>query len=243
MASEHVSSMDIMPVEGMRRYRAFLLYSMQDPGVRSLKAVHRAMDQPESTLRSWRNGRWNWRQRLEEYGPGAQTRALQLYHELFYRRYQAELRHIEHRMSIPTHPEANMPVDSDDGDQTKLAKQHAVDHDPTRRMLTRFSKIIEAGLVKAAGQLGDGSMKLRASDVPSWIRTYHEIGSLLDENAPRAGGNGVVVESVRVRMARSEGRDIMAALHEDIQELSAITSALVTRNDRATEAAAAVGAE
>lgn len=67
--------------EGERHHRAFLLYAMQDPNNRSLRAVCRATKASDNSVRKWRE-KYRWEDRMGD--PETCRHACDLYAELYH---------------------------------------------------------------------------------------------------------------------------------------------------------------
>jgi hypothetical protein len=92
-------------------HRAFLLFAMQDPDLRSLRAAAKGVEKSEGALRNWRT-RWRWDERMqaEANGAAAQARALQLYRDHYaYHHRGRDVASVAHRMSAPLLPAAEPP--------------------------------------------------------------------------------------------------------------------------------------
>ena len=91
------STMARASAERRQTHRAFLLWAMQTPTLRSVRSVSRAMGRPESTVRSWfKSG--HWPARCEADGDNSDQVALDLYRD----DYMAEFGELEIPFVAPT---------------------------------------------------------------------------------------------------------------------------------------------
>jgi len=195
---------------------------MQDNDRRSTRAAGRAVGRSESTAREWRN-RWEWKSRAAD--TLSEVKAQGVYRKLYYPEFKLrEIIEIEDRMGAPFMPDT--PVSSSVAEtvaeairpETRKDKEQARE----RKSKQRHVSLIDAALGYVAQQLQANEIRASLRDVPMLLRMRQELtGELLPQD-----GSFSVVESVRVKMAKENGDDVLDAMHADAIELAAILGAL-----------------
>ena len=90
-------------------------------------------------------------------------------------------------------------------------------------------------------QLQSGKVKVGVREVAHVIRLRHELADIIHGTGDTA--QPAVAESARVRIARTNGSDVVEAMHQDAQELVAIFGALIGRRDNQEPAGEVVDLE
>lgn len=222
-----------------RHHRAFLLYAMQHPDQRSLRAVARAIRASDNSIRKWR-GKEKWEELLGD--PETCRYACDLYAELYHSKLGgADVSIIRDRLGAKYVP----PGDEDKNEvarsvdlyeqldrESELAKWNA----NTVRRNGRMERVLDGTLGTIGRALAKGELKVRPSDIGTVVRGYE----LLEKSEQRRlamlpsteGGEGVspVATSQRVLQAEQRGEDVLAALTEDTKELLLIFETLQTHN-------------
>ena len=210
--------------EGERAHRAFLLYAMQDPDSRNLSAAGRGVSRAESTVREWRR-RWKWADRIDRLGTASDVKAATAYREQYYPTYKLrEIVEVEDHMSAPFRPDAvvsptvaaevKQAVRGDSGAQRAAEAR--------KKNQRRHLALVDGALGLVAKRVAAGEVKVTLRD----ITTLLDLRDRLEDPTGGQSGSGVVIESVRVKLARQSGGDVVEALHEDALELAAILGAI-----------------
>ena len=218
------SMLDQREGESEKCHRAFLLFVMQDPDRRNLSATGRAVGRAESTVRSWRS-RWSWPERIEALGSTSDVLATAAYREWYYPKFRLrEIVEIEEYLSAPFSPEAAVPKSVAQevrsavrGDSGREAKREAA-----RQARRRHLALVDGALGLVARRVANGEVRVNLRDIPVLL----DLRDRLEEPTAAQSGSGVIIESVRVKVARETGADVIAAMHEDAQELTAILGAI-----------------
>jgi len=237
--------------ETHEQHRGFLLYAAQDPDKRSRRQVARAMGRDESSVRYWA-GRNQWEERLQAAGPGGQSQALARYFAL-QNWSRLEIEAVRARISLPLvadDPQAPTPPpesvvegrhDARLGGTPRAGTEAQRGH-PSAAQRAATSPDAETQLLQRAASLLDGTLarfsqalvssnppKVAPRDVPALLEARRKIGRDLAarEAGESTGGERVEVhESYRVRQARADGGDVLAAAAEDARDLAAIFAAM-----------------
>lgn len=210
--------------ESERAHRAFLLWSMQAPELRNVSAAARAVGRAEGTAREWRR-RWEWDARLASLGEASDVAAASAYREWYYPKWKLrEIVEVEDFLAAPFRPEAVVAPsvvrevrNAIRGDGKREAEAEA--RKKTRR---RHRALVDGAIGLVAKRVAAGEVRVSIRDIPTLL----DLRERLDDGNAATGHGGVVIESVRVRVARETGGDVVGALHEDAQELVAILGAI-----------------
>lgn len=250
-----MSVLDPHPDDRPIDHAAFLLYCMQDPlkcyaDKRSINLTARALNGiSDATIRRKLFRARKWEERIQEYGVGVDGAAWRQYSERYLATIGVDpIRRLAPYMQVdplaPT-PEAAARMArtaaeaADDGDLSQMVLQAALDlqksaveEGPTERR--QFLENAKATIEGALGYIVEGLEKKRVSasvrDLLPLIEAYQGMIGFdgIEESAgPR--------ESVRVRLARDAGEDVLEALREDIAELDLITGLIAQKRDQDEE--------
>ena len=208
-------------------YRCFLLWTMQEPGRRSARAASRAIQRSDGLMRQWKK-RWSWQARIDKVSLPDMTAAA-IYRARYYKIYKLrEIVEIEGRLAAPFLP--NTPIPSSIAEEVNKA---VMPDKTTHEADSRKKKLKQQHLQLVDGALGLLARKIAAGEIRCTMRDLPALLKVRDEmTGPNvASGNGaLLVESVRVRQAKSQGTDLLEAMYEDSQEVMSILGALVTAN-------------
>lgn len=230
-SDEVVESLRRRKGESNREHRALLLFAMQMRSERSLRATSRAVGRSESTVRGWRE-RHRWRERMEALGRKpvlAERRAAQAYRALYYPALRLrEIVEIEDRLRTPFEPEAVVEETIRDEVRDLLRKEKRgskVEAEKSKREKERrrHLALVDGALGLVAKRIASGEIRANLRDIPTLLDIR---GKILAESSSEGGPVGIAVESARVRMARANGTDVIAALIEDAKELTAVLEAI-----------------
>jgi hypothetical protein len=210
-------------------HRAFLLWAMQDPERRSVRACGRAVGRSEACLREWR-GKHEWDGRADACGKLATVKASVAYRLLYYGEMRLrEIVEVETLLPAPFLPDTPIPSGATIGDQVSEAIRPRKPDEDARRAKEQEQKrrhlaLVDGAIGLVAKRIAAGEVKVTLRDVPLLLdlraRMTSEVGP------GESGMAAVVVESVRVRSARESGGDLLAAMHDDALELCTILGAL-----------------
>lgn len=234
------SPLDQQERESERAHRSFLLWAMQEPTVRNLSAAARAVGRAESTAREWRR-RWGWDARVTALGAASDSQAIAAYRRWYYPKWKLrEVVEVEEHLAAPFRPEAvvSPSVAAEVREQIRGTGPREAEVEARKKAKRRHMALVDGALGLVARRVAAGEVKVTLRDIPTLL----DLRDRLEDPAAAAGHGGVVVESVRVRLARERGEDLIAALHEDAQELAAILGALRSSSDAASEIMAAQSA-
>jgi hypothetical protein len=246
------------PGERRDRHRALLLWAMQIPGERSMRAVGRAMGCSEGSVRNWqRSGAWQQR----DHGQGADSdlAALDLYRDEYMADFGAlDLPHVAGHVSRPlgntdlrdpsaqAAHEARQRVAQAVPAAAAAAEQAAAQAVRNRRRdvredAERHIKLVDGAIGVIARKLKADEVRVSVRDIPVLLdcrdRLVHVVSGTAQE------GVGVLVVSARVAHAKETGGDVVAAMHEDAMELVAILGALASAGQADLHALAAADSQ
>lgn len=226
---KEISKLARLETEPEIAHRALLLFGMQTPTKRNKRATSRAIDKANSTLHGYVS-KYNWEDRLS--GPTVEAEAQALYRRLYFDQVgMKEIAMIEENILAPisvvgntTRPIADTIQRTIEATKPK-AKSTVFEEEIKRKHLA----LVDAGIGYIAQGLKSGDLKRSLRDLPLLMTLRREItGFGKEEN----DNNGLaMVESARMRYAKSTGGDIVQAMHEDAQELCAILGALAQKSD------------
>lgn len=236
MSESHPATLERLRGERTRLHRALLLYAMQHPEKRSIRAVARALAKSESTVRGWAAS-WSWDLRCEI--PSAEETAVALYRAHYVREFgPVELPEVERNVAIPLSaspsqdpPPSTVADDIRDADQkvrTEILRRRE-DKNRTRR---KHVDLVDGALGYLVKQLQEGKIRANLRDIPVLLQTR---ALLTGEGSEHVSNGSIGIETVRVRMARETGGDLIDAMLLDVAEIRVILSALQTRKEEGIE--------
>jgi hypothetical protein len=235
MAS-HPATLERLSRERLLHHRALLLYAMQHPERRSTRAVARAVARSESTIRGWAK-QWSWDLRSEV--SQAEETAIAIYRRDYLRKHGAtELPEIESNVALTLSaspaqepPPSTVAEDLRRADQ-KVQREILRRRDDRQKTRSKHVDLVDGALGYLVKQLQDGKVRANLRDIPVLLQTR----ALLTGEAEEIGATGALgVETVRVRMARESGGDLIDAMSQDLDECRVILGALRTRQEAGIE--------
>lgn len=225
-------------------HRALLLWVMQTPSLRSQRAVARSMGKADGTIRLWRQG-GHWKERAESAGEHADQVALDLYRT----EYMAEFGEIEipHVAKGVVRSIGDLNMKDPLAAATEMVRQnvrHAVNNTlaevnqataqavrerqaDNKTVAKRHVRLVDGALGYIAKKLKDKDIKVSVRDIPMLLECRDRLSHLVEGHS---AGDGVVVESARVKHAKETGGDLLNAMYEDAEECVLILGALRTRS-------------
>lgn len=210
--------------ESERAHRAFLLWAMQSPESRNVSAAARAVGRAEGTAREWRR-RWSWDDRIGSIGEASDAAATAAYREWYYPKWKLrEVVEVEDFLAAPFRPEAVVApsVVAEVREAIRGDGKREAEAEARRKSRRRHRALVDGAIGLVAKRVAAGEVRVSLRDIPTLL----DLRERLDDGGAASGHGGVVVESVRVRLARETGSDVVAALHEDALELTAILGAI-----------------
>jgi len=210
------------PRESEVAHRALLLYCMQTPKKRNMRAVSRAVERSNTTVRQY-SQTWEWQSRM--VGPTRDAEAQQLYRQLYFDKVgMKEIAMIEENIVSPISVMGNTSRPVADTIQRTIAEtQPQKSNVFTKEIKRKHLALVDAGIGYIAQGLKEGDIKRSLRDLPLLMTLRRE---LTEENKDKNANTIQIIESARVRIAKANGDDIVEAMFEDAQELVAILGAL-----------------
>lgn len=253
------ATLDRWPGERRDHHRALLLWAMQSPVKRSMRASARAMGISDGAVRKWK-ARSCWQARAEGHGEDADQYALDQYRAHYLADYgKLELPHVARFIVRPLgatdmrdpvaqaahdarrHTAHVIPAAHDEAEQA--AAQAVANHRADQRIeAQRHIKLIDASLGLIARKLKADEVRVTVRDIPVLLECRGRLVAAVTDAASDAAGPGVV-DSARVAHAKATGGDLVAAMHEDAVELVAILGALQSSRQADRDALATGHAE
>ncbi len=216
--------------ESQEAHRAFLLWLMQAPGRRSLRASARALKYSETHVRGWKKI-FHWDERMQAIGAGADTLAARAYVAAYHRLHASrEVEVVRPYMVVqyvlPEGPAPGLaPPPPLEGEARAIDIHREIEADEAAaRSQKRTRTILDAAEARLAQQLMDNRKlyKVSIQDLLVIHRIRRELGG-----AQGAGGTGnPLATSVRVEKAAENGGDVLGALAEDHAEMGLILATL-----------------
>jgi hypothetical protein len=237
------ATLDRWQHEQSKRHRALLLYAMQGTEIRSFRAVARAMGCSEGGVRSWRD-KGNWPERIAHHGNDADQYALDLYREHYLRTHGAlEMPHV---LENVVRPVGALNLDDPVQAAAQLTRQRAkaatgatlaeVEQAiavKARERTAQNANVAERHLRLIDAALGLIAKKLKGNEIRVSVRDIPVLLEYRDRLVRMAAGEEDpakrVVQSARVRYAKSTGQDVLQAMLEDAEECVLILGALQVR--------------
>ena len=222
-----------MKCETERHHRAFLLYAMQSLASRKAFPISRIMEVSHTAVQQWKK-KYHWDSRVTSQT--IEVEAQQLYKAMYGGTYGVvEISQIEKNIATPI--SASSPVPQSVADSVTDAIKQASSEPRTvheKEMKKKQMMILDAAIGYVAQGIKDQTIKRNIRDLPILIGLRNELAG-----DPNKTNNGVViVESLRVRDAKSKGGNVIEAMYEDAQELT-----LILKNLKGNEASSAIHSE
>lgn len=212
--------------ETEQQHRGFLLWAMQSPDLgRNQRAVARAVSVTAPSIKNWMK-RWEWEERAKNIT--ADTEAYQLYKNLYFPTIgNAEIMAVQSNIKMPEKQAGQAVVDrsvaetiSDTIESAAKKSETLLEKETERKHLM----LLDAALGYVAQGIKNGEIKRSLRDIPMLLEMREQLTS-----KGHSEQQALVVESIRVRDAKANGTDIIEAMYEDAEELSAILKALRSR--------------
>lgn len=225
--------------EDARHHRAFLLYAMQDPEKRSLRATARAVRASDNSVRKWRS-RQKWEERLGD--PEHCRHACDLYASTYHTKLGGgEVGIITERLGAEY-----VAPDTVDKSQTARAvdlyeevdrkSALAAFNKETSIRNSRLRRVLNGTLARVGEGLANGKIQVRPSDLNTVVKGFELLERSeqrrlammpsTEDGENRAGSD--VATSQRVLQAENDDGDILGALVDDAEELLLILTTLKT---------------
>lgn len=217
--------------ENERQHRGLLLYAMQHPDYRSVRAVARAVDRSDASVRAWVKTK-DWLSRVDF--AMAEYAGVALYRQLYF------VEHSEHDLaevadkvvvSMSLAPNEQPPEPTVVSD-LRAADQIARDEIARRRSAKQkvrdeHTMLVDGALGYLVSQLEQGKVRASLRDIPALLKAR----SVLAGEETEVDAGEAAVETVRVRQARELGGSVVEAMAQDLRELQVIVSALQAQEE------------
>ena len=203
-------------------HRAFLLWAMQTRQSREKSCVARAVGRSRVSIAKYAQ-KFEWEERAVHIS--AEVEAQGLYRELYLEQYgMGEMQAVQKNILTPVSVSKN-PRDIIETVEKVVEKTEGAKNTFEKEIKRKHIMLIDAALGYLAQGIKDGDIRRSLRDIPNLIALRNE---LITEGA---GGQGkhIVVESLRVQEAKAMGGNIIEAMYEDAQELSAILQTLASQ--------------
>jgi hypothetical protein len=251
------NTLERWPTEKILVHRAMLLYGMQHPDAvqsaltRSFRAVGRAINTPDATVRDWSKGH-RWDERIKSV-PDEESACVALYRSLYMDEHGAtELPAIASRVIVPLLARSGVSQDSAADEVITRARQMSTAtvraeqaiaatvadrRRAERGKVEQFRGLVEAALGETARLLKAGKLRVTAKDIPSLLGARRELSEWLESRDDRVADGRAAPESARVRHAKDTGGDLLDAVWQDMEEIRTILGVLRTRRDVGSDGA------
>ena len=231
-----MSALERRHKEHLLHHRGLLLFAMQHPDNRSLRAVARATGKSESTARGWQR-RNDWGERAK--GPTAEEEAIALYRRLYLKLHGAvELPEVADRVVVPMSAQIGQEPPSSEVAEDIRQSDQIVSREINRRKVNdekardQHVSLVDGALGYVVGEMKAGRIRASLRDIPSLLQAREIL-----TGGNRAGEGVAPSETVRVRTTRQAGGDVLEAMWEDIEEMRVVIGALRTREVVAAQTA------
>ena len=204
--------------ESESAHRALLLWAMQNPSRRRVIMVSRAMGRSAPTVHEFKN-KWDWVERVSSLT--ADTEAQALYRRLYIPKIGTkEIEQIQSNIVTPISKVGTLPKGVGEIAERVIHKTQKKG-DPNKEMRKKHIALIDAAIGYIAQGIKNGEVKPTMRDIPTLIQFRNQLLGKQDNQ-----NSGFVTESVRVRLAKETGGDIVDAMIEDCEELTLILKSL-----------------
>ena len=208
------------------QHRAFLLWAMQsNEQGRNKASVAKAVGVSTTSITNWQR-RWDWGDRAKNIT--SETEAHQIYKKLYFPEIgNTEIMAIQGNVDFKEAKQEEKVVDETVAQKIKQnleeteKKAAVLLEKETKR---KHMMLIDAALGYVAQGIKDGEIKRTLRDIPMLLEMRENLSGNSSSN-PQT----VVVESIRVRDAKANNGDIIEAMYQDAEEISAILGALRSR--------------
>jgi len=155
--------------------------------------------------------------------------ACSIYRALYYPTYKfREIIEVEGRLAAPFLPDTPIPASvAEEVNKAVMPDKTSHEEDLRKKKIKqRHLQLVDGALGLLARKIAAGEIRCSMRDLPALLKMRDE----MVEPISATNGGAILVESVRVRQARTKGTDLLEAMYEDAQEIMAILGALVTAN-------------
>ena len=223
-------------------HRAMLLWAMQTPAERSVRATARAHGVTEGSIRKWKRVR-RWEHRVAFHGDEADQVALDLYRDLYMADFgKLEIPHVAkgiirelgsvHIKDDPVMATVQLARDriSKATGKTMREVEQAVAQTArtkqvdARKDAERHMKLVDGALGVIARKMKANEIKVSVRDIPILLECRERLVRVAA--GPAGDGHGIVVDSARVKYAKETGGDVLDAMFTDAEECVLILGAL-----------------
>jgi len=229
MAKKQKATMAIIDGETAKHHRAFLLYAMQAPKKRSMRATGQAVGCSTPSISDWKK-KFNWADRMLNAGPAHDSIAQRTYHELYFEEMgMREIAVVEKRIvnvqSIvsTTTKEIGTAVQDTVKESKELINQDRKETRFDEQMKARHLDLVDRSIQYISDALLSGDVKVTLKDLPTMLELRDNLTGKEKENENKGS---VIIETIRVKDAKANGGDLIDAMLADSQELVAIFTAL-----------------
>lgn len=229
MAKKQKATIAKLENEDARQHRAILLYAMQAPNKRSMRATGQAIGVSTPTISDWKK-KFSWADRMLNTGPAHDAIAQRTYQELYFAEYgMREIAVVEKRIvnvqSIvsTTTKEIGTAVQDTVKESQELINQDRKDTRFDEQMKARHLDLVDRSIQYISDALMTGDVKVTLKDLPTMLELRDNLTGKAKEDDNKGS---VIIETVRVKDAKANGGDLIDAMLEDSQELVAIFTAL-----------------
>ncbi len=204
-------------------HRSLLLWGMQTPKRRNRRAVGRAVGRSHATIGEFAK-RWKWKERTSSLTADAECQAL--YRELYFEKYgMAEIGVIQKNIASAVTVMGTTPRNVTEAVKKTMGHTPKPGDKLDKEIKKKHLMLIDAAIGYIAQGIKEGDIRRTLRDLPTLLTLRNE---LVGENKPQEGSR-LVSESVRVKDAKASGGDVVEAMYEDAQEITAILGALRMR--------------
>lgn len=228
------SGLGRLPDETCNEHRAMLLYGAQCKTRRSLAAVGRIVGITAVRVRSQRD-RMGWLGRLRPHEP---AQAIVVYRQLYGEEYgMLELRQLGDRIqgNIWAEPTADQTALAKDAANTAAlasARMRAVRVEEEKSRAGEFLGLIDDAVLQLRADMDDPNKITRIGirDITGLVKASEMLGDRLAylDGEKQKTDQIEILESVRVRLARARGNDVLQAVLMDVQEIAMLLDHMLT---------------
>ena len=229
MGKKRNATIALLDDENERQHRALLLYAMQAPAKRSMRATGHAVGVSTPTISDWKKKK-NWADRILATGPAHDAIAQRTYQELYFKDFgMREIAVIEKRVvnvqSIvsTTTKEIGTAVQDTVKESQELINQDRQESRFDDQMKARHLDLVDRSIQYISDALTCGDVKVTLKDLPTMLDLRDQLTGKAKEGENKGS---VIIETVRVKDAKANGGDLVHAMLADSQELVAIFTAL-----------------
>ena len=207
--------------EPEQAHRAFLLWTMQAKTHRNKRAVGRAIGKSHTTIGNYMS-KFKWEERATNFTDEAE--AQQLYRSLYMPKFgMNEISAVQKYIATPLSTSGT--VERSVGESVQKAIDKTASKDGTvfeKEVQRKHLMLLDAAIGYIAQGLKAGDMKRQIRDLPVLMQLRKQ----LSESETSGKSAGIVYESIRVKEAKANGGNVIDAMYEDAQEITAILASL-----------------